>query len=563
MAKSINSSTNFYKSTFPLLIIILAGVFLRVFHYFNNRSLWEDEVFLASSLIRMNFTELATLPLDYQQRAPIGFLWLSKLGVFLFDKKELSLRFFPFICGIVALFAFVPVARHFLKSKVGFLGAIAVVALAPPIVYHAVELKQYGTEFLATVLCLLLYVRFNGSIAIGELLLWGLGGAVILWFSFSSLFVLAGIGGAIGLTLLIKKEWKLLFLYLIPFSFWLISFLIQYILFISRFPEEEWLVQFWRNRNAFMPLPPRSVQDLLWPFSQIYSLVKYPIGLTWYELDYNHDYNPIKRVLARMPILPIVTGLLGLWTLFVNNKKQLLLLACPVILALVASSLEFYPLRERLTVFLAPIFIIVIGKGIENVYHRRIPGLLKNLFLVVLLAAPLLNSTAQVINTDLFGDYKKSRQREAMQHIQEHYKPGDVVYVYWNNLPSFLYYQEAYNFRFKTIFGSDVRAISHDFDSYFQNLSGDFSKIKENKRLWYAFKPYNGLKIGDIENQPTWYYYKVNAFKKVYDKVSSFGSLQDSYPAGDVDTDIKLYLFDLHPDKTLITDLQPRSQHHN
>lgn len=550
MAKDIERSTNFYKSTFPLLILILfAGVFLRVFHYVNNRSLWEDEVFLASSLIRMNFTELATLPLDYQQRAPIGFLWLSKLGVFLFDKRELSLRLFPFICGIVALFAFVPVAKYFLKSKVSFLTAIAVVAIAPPIVYHAVELKQYGAEFLATVLCLLLYVRFNGTTQIRELLLWGLSGAVILWFSFSSLFILAGLAGAIGLTLLIKKEWKLLFLYLIPFSCWLISFLVQYILFISRFPEEEWLVQFWRNRGAFMPFPPRSLQDLLWPFNQIYSLVKYPLGLTWYELDYNHAYNPFLRMMARMPLAPILAGLLGLWALFSKHKKQLLLLACPVILALLASSLEFYPLRERLTMFLAPIFVLVIAKGIEILFTWQIPLIAKRLCLILLLAAPLFNSTAQAINPDLFGDYKKSRQREAMQYIQKHYQTGDVVYVYWNNLPSFLYYQEAYNFQFKTIFGSDVRAVSHDFDSYFKNLSGDFDKIRENKRLWYAFKPYNGLKIGDIENQPAWYYYKVNAYKKMYGQVSALGKLQDRYPNDDTSTDIKLYLFDLDRDQ--------------
>jgi 4-amino-4-deoxy-L-arabinose transferase-like glycosyltransferase len=550
MAKNTESSTNFYKSTFPLLIIILfAGVFLRVFHYVSNRSLWEDEVFLASSLISMDFMELATLPLHYQQRAPIAFLWLTKLGVFLFDKKELSLRLFPFICGILGLFTFVPVARYFLKSNVSFLTAIAIVALAPPIVYHAVELKQYGAEFLATCLSLLLYVRYHGTTRIKDLLLWGAGGAGILWLSFSSLFILAGLGGAISLTVLIKKDWKQLFLYLIPFSCWLISFLVQYIFFISRFPEEEWLVQFWRNREAFMPFPPQSFQDWLWPFRQIYSLVKYPLGLTWYELDYNHAYNPFLRILARMPFLPIAAGLLGLWALFSQHKKQLLLLACPVILALVASSLELYPLRERLTIFLAPIFVLVIAKGVENFYSWQIPSMAKRILLFCLLAAPVVNTTAQAINPDLFGDYKKSKQREAMQHIQKHYKSGDVVYVYWNNLPSFLYYQEAYNFHFKTIFGSDVRAVSHDFDSYFKNLSGDFNKINENKRLWYVFKPYNGLKIGDIENQPTWYYSKVNAWKKMYDKVSVFGKLEDKYPADNISTDIKLYLFDLKPDQ--------------
>lgn len=72
MTKSIDSSTNFHKSTLPFLVIILfSGVFLRFLRYFNNCSLRKDEVFLASSLIRINFTELSTLAIDYQQRAAV------------------------------------------------------------------------------------------------------------------------------------------------------------------------------------------------------------------------------------------------------------------------------------------------------------------------------------------------------------------------------------------------------------------------------------------------------------------------------------------------------------
>ena len=546
MTKTFTSPQHTFKNhRFALLLVLAAGVFLRVFHYLNNRSLWEDEVFLASSLIRMDFMELATLPLDYQQRAPIGFLWLAHLGVFLFDKRELSLRLFPFIAGIAALFTFVPVARYFLRSKQGVFAAVFVAALAPPLVYHAVEVKQYGTEFFASILSLFLYTRYDQRKKIKDLLTWGFSGAIILWFSFSSLFVLFGMAGAIGLNCMIKKDWKNLVLYMIPFSLWLLSFLIQYVFFISKFPEEEWLVQFWRNRDAFLPLPPHSVGDFLWPLKQIYSLVRYPMGLTWFDLDYNHYYSNNVRILARMPVLPIFAGLMGLWALVKSDRKHLLLFSLPVVLALVASAFEFYPLRERLTVFLAPIFILVIAKGVEEIYNFPLPVFAKNLFFFALLAAPFVNSTFQVIHPELFGDYKKSSQREAMQYLQKNYREGDVVYVYWNNQPSFKYYQDAYGFNFKTIYGSDVRLASHNFESYFNNLSPDFRKLAGNERLWYAYKPYNGIKIGDIENQPGWYYHKVDAVKKMKEKISSFGILTTSFPSSEMSTDIKLLLFKL------------------
>lgn len=548
MIKTFTTTKNSQKShTLLLSAILLSGILLRVFHYFDNRSLWEDEVFLASSLIHMDFVQLATLPLEYQQRAPIGFLWMSRLGVVLFDKKELSLRLFPFLCGIASVFFFVPVAKYFLRSGRSRIAAIFIVSFAPPLVYHAVEVKQYGTEFLATVLCLFMYTKFIGKTALKELLLWGLGGAAILWFSFSSLFILAGMGGAVALTCMIRKDWKMFFLYLVPFTLWLASFVIQYVFFISRFPEEEWLVQFWRNREAFMPFPPRSAHDVLWHFNQIYSLVRYPIGLSWFDLDYEHNYSQLTRILARIPFLPIIVGMVGLATLYFRQKKHLLLFSLPVILALAASALEFYPLRERLTLFLAPIFILIVAKGVERIDASKYSSNAKTWIVAILLAAPLMNSIMQVWNTSLFGSYKRSMQREVMQNISDQYRANDVVYVYWNDLPSFRYYEEAYSFRFNTVYGSDVRKASTDFESYFKNLSGDFGKFQGNNRLWYVYRPYNGLKLGDIENEPQWYYHNVDAVKKVLGHISGMGTLQEVFPSGNATADVKVCLFDLSP----------------
>ncbi len=113
-----------------LLIILVAGTILRIFHFLDNRSLWEDEVFLASSLVKMNFHELAYSTLDYQQRAPIGFLWLVRLSVILFGNHEMPLRLVSLISGVSGLFLFVPVARYFLQNYA--LPAVFIVAFGVP-----------------------------------------------------------------------------------------------------------------------------------------------------------------------------------------------------------------------------------------------------------------------------------------------------------------------------------------------------------------------------------------------------------------------------------------------
>ena len=176
----------------PILWIFIGlGIFFRLFHFLDNRSLYIDEIFLATSLVKMNFAELTAPMLEYEQKAPLGFLWVTRLMVLLFGKGEMALRLFPLICGIATLFVFLPVARYFLKP-VGVVVAVGVLAAAPPLIYHAVEAKQYSTELFATVVALLLYIRFHQRMNLRALVQWGLGGAIILWFSFSSIFVLAG-----------------------------------------------------------------------------------------------------------------------------------------------------------------------------------------------------------------------------------------------------------------------------------------------------------------------------------------------------------------------------------
>ena len=211
-------------------VLIAAGIGLRLFHYFYNRSLWIDEVYLSTSLVQMDFWQLATEELAYQQKAPIGFLWLVKLVVLLFGNGEMALRLVPLLSGIAALFVFRPVAKCMLKP-LGAVLAMALLALAPVLVYHSVEMKQYSTEMLASVLSLYLYLKFHEKLALKSLLIWGFAGAIILWFSYSSIFLLAGIGIGLSLHYLLKKQWKPLFLSLIPFGLWFFSFALNFYLF--------------------------------------------------------------------------------------------------------------------------------------------------------------------------------------------------------------------------------------------------------------------------------------------------------------------------------------------
>lgn len=526
--------------------VIALGIFLRIFHFAANRSLWEDEVFLSSSLVRMNFRQLAVMPLDYQQRAPLGFLWAVKLIVNFLGKQEMQLRLFSLLGGITALFAFRPVARYFLKP-VGAFVALAILALAPPLIYHSVEVKQYGTEMLATVLSLLLYVKYNGKTDGASLLKWGLGGAVILWFSFSALFILSGIACSVCLYYLLKKDRKRFVRSLLPFGLWLFSFALVYVLFVSRYHDEPWLNYFWQNRKAFAPFPPKTLNDLAWPFIQLYSFIHYPLGLSWFELDYLKPYSSVVRILARMPLLPVVFLIAGFISFWKKDRRLLLVLSFPLLVAVVASGLKLYPLHERLSLFLAPLVILFVARGCDSLWNtQRFAPAFKYLLLVLLLAAPVANDARQAVDVNYFGEYKKSYQREVLLYLDKQFQPGDIVYVYWNDLPGYKLYENAYNLGFDAVEGRDVRLLSNGFTDYFQRLAPDFDQLKGKKRVWVIYRNFNGMKIGDFEGRPEWYYKDVDAVAKFHDQLASMGKEISTYdPTGKGLSDIHLSLFDL------------------
>ena len=530
------------SSVTPLLIALVGvGIFLRVFHFLDNRSLWIDEIYLGTSLIKMNFSELLAPYLDYEQKAPVGFLWLVRACVLLFGKNEMALRLVPLVSGIASLFLFLPVARYFLKPM-GVVVALGILALAPPLVYHAVEIKQYGVELFAAILVLYLYTRYHKRSDYASLLLWGISGAIILWFSYTSIFLLAGMAGGIGLYYLLKKDWPALFRSLIPSVLWLVSFAINYFLFTYKHAGSEWLLIWFRTYDGFMPFPPTSAADLGWFVQKLFSTLHYPLGVSWYSLHF--EYNALLRILLRMALLPILFLAFGLYGFFKYDKKVFLVLLLPVGLHLLASGLEMYPFFDRLTVYLAPLLILIIARGCEQVV-----GLLpvrqrfwRYVLPALLLVGPLFNSLRQVINPALFGDYKKSYQREALLYINERYKPGDTVYVYWNNFPAYNFYKNAYGLKFDAILGKDVRAVSGSYEEYFNNLRPDFEALAGKKRVWVIYNKFAMNKIGDIEGQPAWYYNdKLKTVEMIQARFDAMGKKLESYET----TDMQVSLYDM------------------
>jgi uncharacterized membrane protein len=171
---------------------VVFGVLCRVSQYAARTSLWHDEAFVALNVIQKSYAGLLG-PLDWQEAAPPGFLWLEKLVVESLGRSEYALRLVPLLAGVTGLVCFALLARQACSSAAGACWAVVLMAASDKLIAQANETKQFTLDLLCTVLLAQLALRtWHQRRTIAALLAWGAVGACSVWLSFASSFVFAG-----------------------------------------------------------------------------------------------------------------------------------------------------------------------------------------------------------------------------------------------------------------------------------------------------------------------------------------------------------------------------------
>jgi hypothetical protein len=150
------SSNNF---AILCVAILLLGAAFRAAQYAADRSLWLDEAMLALNIVNRSFLELAQLPLEYDQAAPLGFLLSEKLLTTLFGNADYVLRILPLLSGLASLWALYALAKRVLAQRVAIVTAVLLFAVSAPLIYYASEVKQYSCDVLICLLLLAAIIR--------------------------------------------------------------------------------------------------------------------------------------------------------------------------------------------------------------------------------------------------------------------------------------------------------------------------------------------------------------------------------------------------------------------
>ncbi len=327
---------------------MLAGAALRVRNLGVPRSFNDDEASVAVNVLERSWIGL-TAPLDFDQGAPIGFLWAVKLCAVLLGEDEWVLRLVPLLAGIAALPCFYLLARR-LTDAYAALFALAIWAFSYRAVEYSATLKPYGLDFLATCVVLLAATDERPE----RLPRLALVGALAICFSFPIVFVLAAVGCVLAWEPLRARRWPELLRLGGVGATWLGVFVLNLFGVGAALLQSDFMRRFWAEARAFMPLPPRSIADLEWFRDTYVALFNSPIGLGYVEIG-------------------AVAYLAGLVAFARRDRTVAVLLTLPLGLALLASGFELYPFGGRLLMFAAPLLALPVAEAIVGLVRSTAP----------------------------------------------------------------------------------------------------------------------------------------------------------------------------------------------
>ncbi len=435
-------------------ILIALGTLLRLRQYLFDRSLWLDEAFLALDITHDTFHRLWR-PLQHGQAAPAGFLFIEKAVIVSLGNSEYTFRLVPLLAGVAALFLFYQVAKASVSSSVVPV-ALGLFAISRPLIYYSTETKPYSLDVLVAVALYAIAMPMDDLNWNRKRLFWiGIVGALCIWFSYTTVFILGGIGLTLAFLSLYRKDWSAVRFLFPPFLLWAAIFGVYYWLLIRHWEHNTDFVNYWRQ--AFMPFPPVSFHDVTWYTNTLFDVFAYPAGIA-------------------ATGLAVALFFIGCRSLYLRRTTRFFFLVTPIALALAASAIHRYPFTGRLILFLTPALILLVSEGACYLLKFCSSSLVQIALLAALFFTPTFSAFYHFIRPDTHEEIKP-----AINYIRAHDEPGDLLYLYNPSSFAFQYYNERDALKGLTV------VLGQDSTSNWNADAADLSRLRGHRRVWILF----------------------------------------------------------------------------
>jgi uncharacterized membrane protein len=397
---------------------LILGFVLRIARWIHFRSLWLDEIYLASSIVNRSMHDLLFKPLDNWQAAPSGFLFLTHLAMSLFGNGERSLRLVSLLFGLASLPLMLAVSRRLLTPR-GVAVAMAAFSTLGPLIYYSNEVKPYSCDVAASLAIMLAALRWADDPTTRRTIIAAIVGAIAVFLSYPAIFVLAGAG--VWMLWTNRDARRPL---AIVGGTWLGFFVLDYFVFIRPYAVGDphmHVVEYWLANDSFMP---RSLIDAIhWLFSSLNAIARDP-GAMW--LDY--------------PNAALIGLLIG-FAIALRTRGKLLLLLAPYPFILIAAAARQYPFGDRLALFFVPQYLLLIALAAESLWTN----FAAKAAAIVIVGLIVLPSTERSLYY-LVSPHGREESLPVYRSIAAEYRPGDIIYLSHYAGPSFEYYASEAGF---------------------------------------------------------------------------------------------------------------------
>lgn len=453
------------KNRVFLMLLIFAGVGVRLLQFFYNRSIWYDEAKVTLHILVRSFSELHW-PMPTATSAPLFFLYLVKFNTVIFGYNEYALRLLPLFCGILTVILYYFFSRAILPQPYNII-SVAFIAFASPLIYYSVECKQYGIDVFVT-LCLFLsyiYLINQNHIILKNILLVGILGIIAILFSYPSVFVLA----AIGCTLIYHWRYKLkltdcLILFFIG-VIWILAFYIQYVITLDHIQKVDWFHNFW-------------LEGYVQPYFSLNAL-KHNVDLTRNLLIFAGLPN------TAMILIPcVILIILGFFDIWDRHRPLALLIICLTCFLVLASLSMKYPIAKRMALFTLPIIFILISAG-----SFRLSTYWNKVGLYILITILLTFLTINLFK--LWPPIEKENFKLAMAQIRSQAMPKDGLYMNQRAIPSFLCHHAIQPYKYPNSIWGKMPFRGLDKDALDQLAKSEITKMMNYQRVWLLFNNTN------------------------------------------------------------------------
>jgi hypothetical protein len=341
--------------------------------------------------------------------------------------------------------------------------AVFAFAISSWLVLYSADPKQYSSD--AMIAVLLVYLSdscINQSARTRDYLTLGVTGAIAIWVSHPSAFVLAGIALVLGFVKLSRKDYKALALCLVLGAAWAASLGIDYIFSLRHLSTDTYLVNYWHA--GFVPLPPWSHPR--WFVDTYLSLLTVSLGNTG----------------TFFALSCFILILIGCASILAREHFFGTVVLFPFALAFVASLLQKYPLQTRFLLFLVPFVYLLISEGIGRIYlfvtkwNRWLALVISAVIFVIVLIPGVVAAKRNFFNPQHHWD-----MRPAVEFIGKNSKAGDAFLVSGGG-ESFAYYSSTVGLNI----GDMLIDGTHRIIRYHIFIE-DLQKFAGRDRVWVVF----------------------------------------------------------------------------